>query len=760
MKRNRLVKYLLYAGLEKEEYHRIQDLYLAPNWMLLNLFALTGVVVTAAFFLMSLFSPSLAGSRYGYLGACLVALGIAMVNVKKGRHNLRLLSLLCGLFAMAAYLMAILNGTVGDPDQIAVTFIVSIVVVPVIFNGRPAVVIGQMLGACVLFAVLAFRFKNAEVVRTDLADIAAFCLISLVLNLYLNTVKARGCLSQMNAMDAKQELSLALSEAEARKRELSDSLDVANERLRIIQSLAGIYTSFYYVDVKHNLFLELGSRVDQIHDTIGQRGNASEKFSLMCTHLVSPECSGEMAEFTDIETLPRRLRGREFITRQFHSAVESRWIEGIFVPVDPDAEGYCSHVIWATRDIDEQKRQELAYQQALRQATQEARAANDAKSAFLFNMSHDIRTPMNAILGFAGLMEKKLDEPETLRVYLSKIRESGDYLLSIINNILDMARIESGKMELEPSCMDLEDFSSSVLDLLSEDIKRKKQGFTSALDVRHRYILADEGRMKQILVNLLSNAVKYTPAGGGIQLEIRELPCDQPDCASYRVTVADTGIGMSEAFQKRLFGTFEREHTSTESKVMGTGLGMSIVKKLVDLMGGRIAVESEAGKGTTFRVYLTFRLAEPPRKQETNAGFSMECLNFAGKRILLAEDNDLNAEIVMTILEEVGIRTERASDGEECLRMLLSAPGGYYAMILMDIQMPKLNGYQTTRRIRSLRDPRKADIPIVAMTANAFDEDRKAAREAGMNDHLAKPIDIPRLMETLATYLGRKRGEE
>ena len=389
----------------------------------------------------------------------------------------------------------------------------------------------------------------------------------------------------------------------------------------------------------------------------------------------------------------------------------------------------------------------------LERAKTAAESANSTKTMFLSNMSHDIRTPLNAILGFARLLRKEKVHTEVVDDYLDKIEESGVYLLSIINNVLDMARIDSGEMRLDESVMDMETGSRIVADLFTADLERKNLTFTQSVDIQHRYVLADRSRIGQIAVNLISNAVKYTPDGGRIHLDVREIPCDKEGYASYQVTLSDNGIGMSQEFQKHLFEPFSRERNTTESKVIGTGLGMSIVKKLVDLLGGTICVESEVGKGTTFTLTYTHRIAEEPRLPERENPAAAADFSLRGRRILLAEDNDLNAEIAVAILEDMGFTTERAEDGVVCIDLLRKAAPGYYDLILMDIQMPNLDGYMTTQRIRRLDDPVKRGIPIVAMTANAFDEDRKKALESGMNGHLTKPIEVDRLMETLTEIL-------
>lgn len=383
-----------------------------------------------------------------------------------------------------------------------------------------------------------------------------------------------------------------------------------------------------------------------------------------------------------------------------------------------------------------------------------AESANEAKTIFLNNMSHDIRTPMNAILGFTDILEKELDKPEKAAVTLKKIKSSGKYLLEIINNVLDMARIESGKATLNEDFNDLYSPSNDISIIFEAELRKKNLILDKSIDITHRYVMMDSLKIAQICMNLLSNAIKYTPEGGTITVNFSELPSERPGYGTYVMRVADNGIGMSEEFQETIFDAFTRERNTTQSKVIGTGLGMSVVKKLVELMHGTIEVESELGKGTTFTVAIEHKIVENPEdyikhNQEQEAGH----VDFTNKRILLAEDNELNAEIAMAVLEEEGFKVEHAEDGVVCVDMLNKAEAGYYDIILMDVQMPNLNGYAATGMIRKLHDKVKAQIPILAMTANAFDEDKKQALAAGMDGFCTKPIDVEQLNRELARVL-------
>lgn len=386
-------------------------------------------------------------------------------------------------------------------------------------------------------------------------------------------------------------------------------------------------------------------------------------------------------------------------------------------------------------------------------AAENAESANRAKSTFLFNMSHDIRTPMNAIIGYADLASRHLDDPAKLEKYMENIQVCGQNLLMLLNNVLDLARIENDKTEMEYSVSDVDKDFRNCIAMFQNQADSKGQTLTVTTQLPYPYIYADIPHLTEVCTNLVSNAVKYTGAGGTIRCGITQKPGEKEGWCDTVVTVADNGIGMSQEFQKHIFEPFERERTSTVSKVEGSGIGMGIVKKLVELMGGTVEVESKIGVGSTFTVTIPCRIAsedEIQAKREINPS-DQKCL--CGTRILLTEDNDLNAEIATELLQEEGCTVDRAKDGVECVDMLEKAANGTYQLILMDIQMPVMNGYDATKKIRRMDDPQKANIPIVAMTANAFSEDKQVALDAGMNDHIAKPINMSVLVPTLRKYL-------
>ena len=399
-----------------------------------------------------------------------------------------------------------------------------------------------------------------------------------------------------------------------------------------------------------------------------------------------------------------------------------------------------------------------AAERKARESQIQAENANAAKSAFLFNMSHDIRTPMNVILGYNQLMKSQLTEPKQLD-YQKKIEQSGKLLLAIINNVLDMARIESGKMKVDENYEIVGEIVDEIISTFSSEAEEKGIHLSGSMQVTHRNILCDGTKIREIYVNLVSNAMKYTPRGGNVTITVEELPCEKEGYVKIKAEIKDTGIGMGKEYLPTLFEPFSREHNTTTGKVGGTGLGMAIVKKYVDLMGGSIEVVSEPGKGTIFTFTLMHKIADRKccsQKTET-VETSDKGESLRGKHVLLAEDNDLNAEIAVTVLEETGLVIERVEDGIQCVNRIEQMSAGTYDLILMDIQMPNMDGYQAAKYIRHLNDKKKAEIPIIAMTANAFAEDRKRAFDAGMNGHIAKPIDIEKLGAVILSIL-KKQG--
>lgn len=403
--------------------------------------------------------------------------------------------------------------------------------------------------------------------------------------------------------------------------------------------------------------------------------------------------------------------------------------------------------------IFSKKQREKQYTAELEKAAEQARNANEAKTRFLFNMSHDIRTPMNAIIGFSGLLEKNLHDEEKAKEYLKKLQSSGNLLMLIIDQVLEMARIESGTASLKLEAEDLSELFHSVYAVFESDMKKKGIHFCAHTSVEHKYAICDKTKIQEIYLNIVSNAIKYTPDGHSIHVTIREVASDDVRKAKYVFICEDTGIGMSKEYLPHIFEEFSREKTTTENKIVGTGLGLPIVKSMIELMGGSIQVESTQGAGTKFTVTVSLTIASKEDVyKEPEPKFISDRDRKKDIRILLAEDNELNAEIAIELLTEAGFFVDRVADGQECCEQMKEMPEGYYDLILMDIQMPNLNGYEATKKIRQMDSQKKASIPIIAMTANAFAEDKEMTRKMGMNAHIAKPIDVELLISTIEKY--------
>ena len=494
----------------------------------------------------------------------------------------------------------------------------------------------------------------------------------------------------------------------------------------------------------------IGLRLEDVHYRY------SEWIRYACEHLVCEENREEMAFLLSPAHLEAELLLHKTYSVRCHvhpNPVGHEYFEVRAVLFQQDENHF--EVIMGYRALDQMIREERKNQQRLEEALHQVELANEAKSAFLFNMSHDIRTPMNAILGFSSLLRMHKEEPEKILDYTEKIEKSGEYLLSLINNVLELSRIESGKSQLDETIIDTKELNDAVCYLFENQMKAKQISFTRTLRTTHRFIYADKVKLQEILLNLLSNACKYTPPGGKVSFDVCSAPSQEEGVELFTSTIRDNGIGMTKEFLAHIFEAFTRARSSTESRQPGFGLGMGIAKKLTELMGGTITVESEPGKGTTFTVSIPHRIARGPQEEFYAEQSVQPDTVLQGRRILLAEDNDLNAEIAEELLKEAGLLVERARDGIECLAMLEKRKPHWYDLILMDIQMPNMDGYKATTIIRRLEDPQLSKIPIIAMTANAFAEDKAKALALGMNAHVAKPIDMKELKRVMEDVLGK-----
>ncbi len=674
----------------------------------------------------------------------------------------------------------------------------------------------------------------------------------------------------------------------SRSRAEKNHLAIEQKRLRIINAIGWAYFFIMLVDLKEER-LEVLKNLERNVDVSSSDGFQNENLIKYANTRVAEPFRKEYIDFLNINTVAQRLKGKVSLSYTYQT-VDGKWCLALLVPQRYDENGKLDAVLMAVRDVTADKQNELKQSDALKNALAVAEHANKAKTVFLSNMSHDIRTPMNAILGFTALAQTHMDDKEQVQEYLSKINTSGTHLLSLINDILDMSRIESGSVKLEENPLHVPDVLHDIRAIIQGLINSKSQNlFIDTQDVVHEEIIADRLRLNQVLLNIVGNAIKYTPTGGDVIIRLAEKPCHIKDYITYEFTIKDTGIGMSQEFIGHIFDSFTRESTNEVNEIQGTGLGMAITKNIVDMMGGSIKVESEPGKGSTFIVTIDFRLAdrtvtcepipellgaralvvdddistcrsvskmlrsikmrpdwttsgkeavlhaqdsvelndeysvyiidylmpdmngietvrrirrvigegipiivltaydwadiekeareagvtafvgkplfmselrsvltkpvEVPVENETNAeGLPSTDLDYSGKRILLVEDNELNREIATTILGEYGLTIDIAEDGIEAVNIINESPEDKYDLILMDIQMPRMDGYTATREIRTLSNNKKANIPIVAMTANAFEEDKKRAFEVGMNGHVVKPIDVNLVLKMLNKF--------
>ena len=457
-------------------------------------------------------------------------------------------------------------------------------------------------------------------------------------------------------------------------------------------------------------------------------------------------------DFFDIQTMAARLHNKESMSSEFKKK-DGSWFLSIVVPQSYDKNGNVTSVLIANRDVTDEKLRELKQEEELREAKLKAECANKAKSSFLFNMSHDIRTPMNAIIGYSELASRHLQETDKLGRYLEKIQICGKELLAMLGNVLDLARIENNKVEMEYTVSDVHECFENCAIMFQQQAESKDQTFSLTEQIMYPYVYMDAPHLSEICLNIISNAIKYINTGGTISCNVVQKSCEKEDWCDMIITISDNGIGMSEEFQKRIFEIFERERNTTLSHIDGSGIGMGITKKLVELMDGTIEVESKQGEGSTFTVTIPCRKAskeETLAKKNSNL-CNKNCLN--GVRILLVEDNEINTEIATELLTEEGCIVETANDGVVCIDMIEKADADYYKMILMDIQMPVMNGYDAALVIRKMKDTKKARIPIIAMTANAFAEDIQKVLSVGMNAHVAKPVDMNILVPTMMKYL-------
>lgn len=543
--------------------------------------------------------------------------------------------------------------------------------------------------------------------------------------------------------------------------QIQDYQEQLNNDMQMIGGLASEYHTLYFYNINEGIFNVYsmdGQRFPELKQYVN---NDSSPISMLREYgnseLVHPD-DREQFNVLSEEFVKEKLAHSKKYTLRFRRKYygEYLWLEmDIIKYEDIDVTPNAIAIGFAIRD--KEIREEQRRKEELETAKNAADVANASKTNFLFSMSHDIRTPLNAITGFTTMAQKSIDNKDKVKEYLEKIDISGQQLVALINQVLEMARIESGKIELIEKPVNIYDKFNGLVTILAEQTRANGQEFRYSLnDIVHDTVMADEARMGSIALNIVGNAMKYTPKGGSIDFALKEIEPRKEGYATYVFTVADTGIGMSKEYQEKLFEPFSREKTSTVSKIQGTGLGMSIVKNIVDLVGGDIKVSSELNKGSRFEVTIDFKLAKDNAEQEITSAMRSQ-VTFEGRRALVVEDNEMNREIVKYILQDKGITVEEAEDGDIALQMLKEIADRkdyfYYDFVLMDVQMPKMNGFEATKAIREIPTPEGVRLPIIAMTANAFEEDRQNAFASGMDEHVAKPIDVNVLFDTIAKFL-------
>lgn len=535
---------------------------------------------------------------------------------------------------------------------------------------------------------------------------------------------------------------------EYQKTKLEEALAEARLNNEIISSISKIYWMIYRMDLVKGIYEEV-SAGEEMHRLTGKSGNITEMLRDTVDNMIAPEYQEIMRLFLNVSTLSDRMKNRETISMEYLAA-DGIWYMARFIVKKRDENRQVTNVLYLVIEIDGQKRQALKYQEELRVVAEEAKRANIAKTDFLRRMSHDIRTPINGILGMLQVAEHFADDTEKLRECREKMKASAEYLLNLMNSVLDMNKLESGKILPQENPFDFRDVLRDIDNLVgTQAIEKGIKLKFSKHNVTHNFLIGSPLYLRQIFMNIGTNAVKYTESGGVIEVSFEEIPIND-EMSLYRLTVKDTGIGIGDEFKDRIFDAFAQEESGMVEAKQGTGLGMAICKQLTDLLNGKIWFESEKGKGTTF-------IVEIPIKFDQNRIFEDEkkikASKIEGKKILIVEDNELNAEIVQVMLEEAGATVEIASNGEQAVELFTASRPGEYAVVLMDIMMPVMNGYEATRVIRELEHEDAEKIPIIAMSANAFQEDVMECRAAGMNRHLAKPVNEKKLLLAIEEYL-------
>lgn len=535
---------------------------------------------------------------------------------------------------------------------------------------------------------------------------------------------------------------------------LKKALDEATKRSEIILAIATLYVTIVHVNVKERTY-ELLKGHDLVQKIFGQKGKIDDVMERLPTTFAAKEWREQYREFLDFDTLAERLRNTNFVSNEFMN-INGEWRVSRFIVKSRDTQGNVVDVLYVVRDITEEKLRELMYQKQLKASMEDAQRANISKTAFLQRMSHDIRTPLNGIVGMIHIAEKHKNDVAKLREFRQKVLQSTDYLQKLINNVLDISKLESGSLMLEYKSFDLVELLSNNMTVVAMSAYEngvRFEGGVEANTIRHRYLIGSPVHLSRVLMNLASNAIKYNHFHGTVNVHCEELS-DDGNMAVFKFVCSDTGLGMSEEFQKHAFDVFAQEGKQSTTTFSGSGLGLSIVKDIIELMGGMIELESKENVGSTFTVTVPFKIDHLVENNDSQKDSCPQSKDLSGKRVLLVEDNAINMEIAHAILEEEDLNITEAKNGKEALEIFQNSKLNEYDVVIMDVMMPVMDGLEATKEIRMLEREDAKKIPIIAMTANAFEEDRKACLDAGMNEHIGKPIDIPLLKRTITKAIG------
>lgn len=535
---------------------------------------------------------------------------------------------------------------------------------------------------------------------------------------------------------------------------LKKALDEATKRSEIISAIATLYVTIVHANVKERTY-ELLKGHDLVQKILGQKGKIDDVMERLPTTFAAMEGREQYREFLNFDTLTERLRNTNFVSIEF-MGTNGKWRLSRFIVKSRDTQGNVVDVLYVVRDITEEKLRELMYQKQLKASMEDAQRANISKTAFLQRMSHDIRTPLNGIVGMIHIAEKYKNDVDKLRECRQKALQSTDYLQKLINNVLDISKLESGSLMLEYKSFDLVELLSNNMTVVAMSAYEngvRFEGGVEANTIRHRYLIGSPVHLSRVLMNLASNAIKYNHFHGTVNVHCEELS-DDGNMAVFQFVCSDTGLGMSEEFQKHAFDVFAQEGKQSTTTFSGSGLGLSIVKDIIELMGGMIELESKENVGSTFTVTVPFKIDHLVENNDSQKDSCSQSMELSGKRVLLVEDNAINMEIAHAILEEEHLNITEAKNGKEALEIFQNSKLNEYDVIIMDVMMPVMDGLEATKAIRMLEREDAKKIPIIAMTANAFEEDRKACLDAGMNEHIGKPIDIPLLKRTITKAIG------